>query len=72
MTTTEKECPKCRNMMEEGFIADNTYGGVATTMWVEGDPEESFWTGIKTKGKRQVEVHTFRCSNCGFLESYAQ
>ena len=72
MTTTDHECPKCRNMMEEGFIADLTHGAVMTSKWIEGEPEKSFWTVTKTKGKRQVEVHTFRCTNCGFLESYAK
>lgn len=72
MITQDKRCPKCSKEMEEGFIADATYGGVVTSKWVEGEPEKSFWTGTKTKGKRQVEVHSFRCPNCGFLESYAK
>jgi predicted nucleic-acid-binding Zn-ribbon protein len=72
MTTPEHKCPKCQHEMEEGFIADVTYGGVVTSKWVEGEPEKSFWTGTKTRGKRQVEILTFRCSNCGYLESYAK
>lgn len=71
-TSSDHTCPKCREEMEEGFIADFTYGGIATSKWVEGEPEDSFWTGTKTKGKRQVEVLTFRCSSCGYLESYAK
>ena len=37
----------------------------------EGPPEKSFWTGTKTRGKKQVQVLTYRCSSCGYLESYA-
>jgi len=72
MVTNDHDCPKCQNAMEEGFIADKTYGGVGTSTWVEGEPEKSFWTGTKTKGKRQVEISTCRCTNCGYMESYAK
>ncbi len=58
--------------MENGFIADNTYGGVFPSNWIEGDPEKSFWTGTKTSGKRKVKVETYRCLSCGYLESYAK
>jgi hypothetical protein len=66
------ECPKCRTRMEEGFIKDETYGQVLASKWVEGAPEKSFWTGTKTRGKEQVEVRTYRCTGCGYLESYAK
>jgi predicted nucleic-acid-binding Zn-ribbon protein len=65
------ECPKCRSRMDEGFIKDDTYGAVHASKWVEGPPEKSFWTGTKTRGKKLVQVTTFRCTKCGFLESYA-
>jgi hypothetical protein len=70
--TTNHNCPKCQGEMEEGFIADATYGGVLTSKWVEGEPEKSFWTGIKTKGKEQIQISTYRCASCGYLESYAK
>lgn len=72
MTTSDQKCPKCESEMEEGFTADVTYGGVVTSKWVEGEPEKSFWTGTKTKGKKLVEISTFRCTRCGYLESYAK
>ena len=58
--------------MEEGFIKDEGYGTVAASKWVEGPPERSFWSGTKTSGKRQVQVSTYRCTSCGYLESYAK
>lgn len=72
MTAFGIECAKCRGRMEEGFISDNTHGGVLASRWVEGQPENSFWTGIKTSGKKQVQVTTYRCTSCGYLESYAK
>ena len=66
------ECPKCRGKMEEGFIKDEGYGTIQASKWVEGLPEKSFWTGTKTRGKNQVQVITYRCPGCGYLESYAK
>jgi hypothetical protein len=57
--------------MEVGFVADSTYGGTLTSKWVEGQPERSFWTGTIISGKTELEIKTFRCPRCGYLESYA-
>ncbi len=65
------ECPKCQKRMEEGFIKDESHGYTVASKWVEGPPEKSFWTGTKTRGKKQVQVQTYRCPGCGYLESYA-
>ena len=58
--------------MEEGFIADYSQGAVVTSKWIEGQPERSLWRVTKIKGKRQVQIASFRCTECGFLESYAK
>jgi hypothetical protein len=63
-------CVKCGGEMEEGFLLDSTYGRLQSE-WVEGAPEQSGWTGIKLKGKKQLPLVTFRCARCGYLESYA-
>jgi hypothetical protein len=58
--------------MERGFVLDHAHGPqVRAAKWAEGQPERSFWTGIKLKGKRQLEVATYRCTRCGYLEAYA-
>ena len=64
-------CVKCRSRMVEGFIADYTHGMIRTSDWVKGEPVKSFWTGINLKNKQQFRVKTYRCENCGYLESYA-
>jgi predicted nucleic-acid-binding Zn-ribbon protein len=66
------ECPKCQGKFEEGFIKDQGHGIVHSSKWVEGPPEKSFWLGTKTMGKKQVQVATYRCKACGYLESYAR
>ena len=65
------ECAKCGHMMEAGFVLDRAHGGVAQSSWVEGAPAPSMWTGLKLKGHQLVPVTTYRCTRCGYLESYA-
>ena len=65
-----KQCPKCQGTMAEGFVIDNTHGGRGVSGWAEGQPVKSFWTGVKLKGKA-IDIATWRCGRCGFLESYA-
>ena len=66
-------CPKCKAEMKEGFALDRSHYGTPTVeTWMEGKPEPSFWSGLKTKGKEQYAVTTYRCVQCGYLESYAR
>lgn len=66
-------CPKCQGSMSEGFVLDTTQHGVhAVSKWVEGAPEKSFWTGLKLGKKPKIDIQTWRCGRCGFLESYAK
>jgi hypothetical protein len=59
--------------MEEGFIPDGIGALRAAKMaeWYEGIAECSIWTGVKTVGKVHHNVRTYRCTGCGYLESYA-
>ena len=65
-------CPKCQGSMSEGFILDTTDGARKVANWVEGAPERSMWLGVKLRKKAMYEIQTWRCSRCGFLESYAK
>jgi hypothetical protein len=57
--------------MEEGFIPDFSYGATLLGSWAEGEPEKG-WTGsVKMKGRRKLDITTYRCTSCGYLESYA-
>ena len=66
------ECPKCHHPMELGFVLDKGhYNAPNPPEWLEGEPVRSFWEGVKTKGRERHGVQTFRCTKCGYLESYA-
>jgi hypothetical protein len=58
--------------MEQGFIADSTEGGSLVSKWVAGPPVKSIWTGTKVTEADFIRIGTFRCKECGFLESYAR
>lgn len=57
--------------MEEGFIPDYSQHAVTVASWQEGEPQKSFWRGVKTDYENQIRIRTFRCVKCGYLESYA-
>ena len=57
--------------MDDGFIVDDTQGGVVQAQWTEGKPRHSFWLGIRVPRQARHAVTTYRCPSCGYLESYA-
>lgn len=58
--------------MAEGFVLDHTQSGFrAISSWVEGAPVKSVWTGLKFGEAAKRDIQTWRCTRCGFLESYA-
>lgn len=68
-----KTCAGCGSTMEEGFVIDRgSYNFPGEQQWMEGEPQSSFWTGLKMDGKRLFKVMTYRCERCGRLESYAR
>jgi len=59
-------------MMLKGFVLDQGhYQYKSQQVWVEGKPESSFWSGLKTSGKETFFVSALRCIGCGKLEFYA-
>lgn len=56
--------------MEQGFVVDRGRGNapVAVATWVSGIPERSWIAGIKTKGRDQIELDSFLCRKCGYVE----
>ena len=58
--------------MEEGFVLDHTHGGRLQSTWIQGKPEQSRWgAGVKLKNRMNLPIATFRCTKCGYLESFA-
>ena len=72
MATSAHECPKCKGGMAQGFVLDNTYAARIVSQWAEGVPQKSFWMGTKLPDDELVPIGTYRCSSCGYLESYAR
>ena len=68
--------PKCRHCdvdMLVGFTLDRGYQNRKyVSTWVKGIPEHGIFFGIKTRNKEQGPIQTFRCPECGYLESFAR
>ena len=57
--------------MSEGFILDEAHGRWRVSRWQAGKPEKSIWSGVKQRKADQLDIATWRCDRCGYLESYA-
>lgn len=67
-----RECPKCQSMqIEEGFIVDHGYGEKHVAAFNRGAPDKKWW-GLKSKKQDRLAIATYRCTRCGYLESYAK
>lgn len=71
MSTPQPNCQTCRERMVRGFVVDSMRNGISAAKWVEGEPQRSFWTGIKLKGLKQHPITAYRCPRCGLLAQYA-
>ncbi len=59
--------------MQEGWVLDQAHGGArAISSWVEGEPQQSFWFGLKLEGREPMAIVSWRCTRCGFIEQYAK
>lgn len=73
MNVKNLKCLRCGNAMEPGFVMDRAHYSVPTVAsWVEGAPERSIWSGLKTQGRDTFPVISYRCEQCGYLEAYAR
>ncbi len=63
--------------MERGFIVDFSHMQVVNSVWQPGQPEPQKFLGLTTQSVKLDRQHmltttTFRCPECGYLESYAR
>jgi hypothetical protein len=75
MSAVPTRCPKCNGEMVQGFIWHATGPTRLVSSWVEGAPEKTSWLfqeSTKVPKDKCVPVGAFRCSACGFVESYAR
>jgi hypothetical protein len=66
-----RECPKCQGRVSEGFIIDQGHGTYSVSTWQKGVAQKSIWTGVKRDKSNQLQIVTYRCDRCGYLENYA-
>ena len=73
MSTEAIQCPKCNGVMVQGFISDYWAShSCRVSNWVLGAPGKASWfRSVLAPAENCIPVGTFRCSVCGFLESYA-
>ena len=67
-------CLRCNGPMEPGFTLEiDGRNKRRRVRWVAGIPKRSIWFGdISTSGQRMLFIRTYRCVQCGYLESYAR
>ncbi len=73
---TEESCSKCGSRIFEGFYIYYDGGSHRQLEWVAGKPMKKKILGFEVdnpdlEGKVTFKVKTYRCMECGFLESYA-
>ena len=76
-----RECGKCGGRMEPGFLAHPSLEHSHQVAWHPGEPraEQVSFLGIEVNRSWQVRlapdllepVTQYRCTGCGYLESYA-
>ncbi len=71
MANRSLDCPRCSGAMEAGYMVDQGHGTRSVPKWVAGTPQTSIWTGLNLRKREQIEITTYRCRRCGYLESYA-
>lgn len=70
-------CSKCDGPMVSGFVLDRGHrNDNRESEWVEGSPStdpatESFGPNLELQGRLRFFITTYRCADCGYLESYA-
>ena len=72
----ELACPKCGGAMEPGYVYDDGGSPADSSSWSKQRPKRNLLTylGLTTEGPKERDrrpIVTYRCSQCGYLESYA-
>ena len=72
-----EKCPRCESAMELGYLVEHGHMSgrrevLTVPHWAPGRPVK-YTVSMKgtPKPPRRMRVDTYRCSGCGYLESYA-
>lgn len=71
MNDQTRRCLRCDGDMQEGFVVDYDFNGRRPAKWVEGAPTPGLIYEVRLAGKQQYRISTYRCQQCGWLESFA-
>jgi hypothetical protein len=71
MASGDMICPKCKGNLERGYIPDFDFNLVVLSSWQQGEPKKSRLTLTKKPTAKGIPIASFRCSQCGFIEFYA-
>ena len=78
MNAQSIRCSKCNGLMIQGWISDLVGDDRhRVSNWIEGVSRKPNWfsrffgTGVPALAEKHIAVGNFRCSVCGFLESFA-
>jgi len=65
---------RCDGQLEKGFLIDKGDSDIARqAKWASGEPSTAFWKmSAVQSGSETLPVTTYRCRNCGRLESFAK
>jgi hypothetical protein len=66
------KCLRCGGEMEQGYIPDRVSGWYDPTKWFAGELVRGMLGGVKRAKSKPLVVRTYRCPQCGYLESYAE
>jgi hypothetical protein len=69
MTGKELSCLRCGGSMEEGYTLDQGMGAFPRTAWIRRRPRRRF---LRPPFREWNWITTYRCTQCGYLESYAK
>lgn len=72
VTATERKCARCSGTMETGLLLDRTQAQIYPAVWTDGPVKRNWLGGLKASDSRLYRVETWRCTDCGYLESYAK
>ena len=67
------QCSKCSGTLERGFMIDREHMSFeGEAKWASGEPRRHIlrWSSVESS-ERKLSVTTYRCTKCGYLESYA-
>lgn len=64
--TAAMVCPKCKSDMQAGIMGDYWNINRSQAWWPAHEKQHLFSSGTR------IKITVYRCSNCGYLESYAK